>query len=64
MRPDPPDTPVGERRSAGQRRHDALHGLLRDVADSGSAPSRHGAAPHVLLMVDLLSLLGMVEQAR
>lgn len=63
MRPDPPDTPVEHQRSAAQRRHDAFAAMLRDLAGSGQAPTRHGAAPHVLLMVDLLALAGLVDQA-
>lgn len=61
--PDPTDTPASERRSAAQRRHDALDALLRHLADNGTAPTRHGAAPHALLMVDLLVLAGLVDPA-
>jgi hypothetical protein len=63
MTADDPDTPEHLRRSASQRRHDALHAMLVALADSGVGPTRHGAKPHVLITIDLLSLIGLAQLA-
>jgi hypothetical protein len=45
-------------RSAGQRRHDAFDALLRAAEQHPDLPTVHGAKPHVLLTIDLMTLLG------
>lgn len=61
--PDPEGTPEEAQRTPAQRRHDAFSQALGDLARWGRAPTKHGQVPHVLLMVDLLALLGLVDQA-
>lgn len=55
--PDPPDTPMSQRRSAGQRRAEALGELVRRALRHGLTPTVHDVKPHVLLTVDLDTLL-------
>jgi hypothetical protein len=61
-RPDPPDTPPQRRRSAAQRRADALADACRALLAAGIGPQQHGAKPHIIASVDLLQLLG-IDQA-
>lgn len=63
QQPDPPDTPWHQRRTAAQRRHDALHDLLTKVAAKPETPTVQGARPHVLVMVDVATLAGVDCQA-
>lgn len=51
--PDPPDTPPELRRTATQRRADALTELARRFLDSGDAGEHGGVRPHVTATVDL-----------
>lgn len=60
MRPEPGDLPAEERRSAGQRRADALVELARRGLDADVLPDKAGRRPHVSVIVDLATL---VEQA-
>ena len=57
--PDPSDTPVEQRRSAGQRRADAFSAMLRALLESDAAPTVDGYRAQILCVVDLLSLLGL-----
>src|SRR5690606_4334048 len=57
--PDPSDTPVEQRRSAGQRRADAFSAMLRALLESDAAPTVDGYPAQILCVVDLLSLLGL-----
>lgn len=58
-RPDPPGTPPEQRRSARQRRADALADALRVLLDTGQAPTVQGNRPHLVLTCDLGDLLGI-----
>jgi hypothetical protein len=65
--PDAPDTPDDCRRSAAQRRHDALdHALdllLSQRDDNGRLPTVHGYPAQVALVVDLATALGLDDLA-
>lgn len=61
--PDPADTPPDRKRSPAQRRHDALDTILRSAEEHPDLPSAHGARPHVLLTLDLATLLDGPDQA-
>ena len=54
--PDSADTPERQRRSAGQRRADAL-GRARLALDKGLLPTVQGVRPHLLLFADLADLV-------
>ncbi|MFN2555351.1 MAG: DUF222 domain-containing protein [Nitriliruptorales bacterium] len=56
--PDPAATSHEERRSPSQRRHDAFDDILRAAEEYDDLPSSQGARPHVLLTIDLMTLLG------
>jgi hypothetical protein len=56
--PDAPDTPVKRRRSAAQRRADAFEAILDRGLASRDLPTVHGSTPHVLVSMDLATLLG------
>src|SRR5699024_3553573 len=61
--PDPADTPQQQQRSPSQRRADALALLATTVLDAGLTPGVHGHKPHLLVMVDLQTLLGNPDLA-
>lgn len=62
-RPDPVNTPDGDRRTPAQRRVDALRRVAEAALASPDLPSVHGAAPRIVLTVDLMTLLGRDHQA-
>lgn len=51
--PDPADTPLHQRRSPAQRRHDALADALDRLLATDQLPTTHGAKPHLLVLLDL-----------
>lgn len=55
---DDPDVDPVHRRSHPQRRHDAFALMIRGAEELPDLPTRHGARPRVLLIIDLLTLLG------
>ncbi|MGI8575256.1 MAG: DUF222 domain-containing protein [Egibacteraceae bacterium] len=57
--PDPPDTPLAQRRTPAQRRHDAFDRMLR-AAEEHPDTTVHGAKPHLLITLDLLTLLTLL----
>lgn len=60
MTPDPPGTPAALRRTARQRRADALGRLARLVLDAGLVPTQEqGVAPHFTVLIDLARILGV-----
>ena len=61
--PDPPGTPAEQRRSAGQRRADALAAALSAASGAEGAPTVHGAKPHILGMLDLAKVMGRADLA-
>jgi hypothetical protein len=61
--PDPADTPAHLRRSPGQRRADALGVIARHYLDTGHGPTVHGVKPHLLVTVDLATILGRDDLA-
>ncbi|HUH08137.1 MAG TPA: DUF222 domain-containing protein, partial [Egibacteraceae bacterium] len=61
--PDDPDTPPERRRSPAQRRHDALHELLRRTLEAGGLPTKGGIPAHLFAMADLATLAGADEAA-
>ncbi len=56
--PDPPDTPLHQRRCHGQRRADALSRFIHSALASGGLPEVPASKPQVLLTVDLATLIG------
>ena len=62
-KPDPPDTPLQRRRSPAQRRLDAVRAALMTLLDAGLAPTVQGNKAHLLLMIDLLTLMGRDQAA-
>lgn len=61
--PDGSDTPEEQRRTAAQRRHDALHDVLTKVAAHPDTPKLQGAKPRVLAMIDVATIAGVDCQA-
>lgn len=61
--PDPPETPTDERRTPGQRRHDAFHAMLTRIGAHPDTPKLQGARPRVLAMVDMATLAGADTEA-
>lgn len=57
--PDGPDTPPRERRTHGQRRHDAFAALLHTLLAQPGLPSVQGARPTILINIDLAAALGL-----
>lgn len=57
--PDGADTPPRERRTHGQRRHDAFAALLHTLLAQPQLPSVQGARPTILINVDLAAALGL-----
>ena len=55
---DPADTPLRHRRSPAQKRVDALRAAVLAMLNAGLAPTVQGNKAHLLLMVDLLTLMG------
>lgn len=51
--PDPPDTPIEQRRTPAQIRADALEELCRLLAAHGDAPAVHGTKPQLLMVINL-----------
>jgi hypothetical protein len=45
-------------RTAAQRRMDGLTAACQAALDSGTAPARHGAAPHISVLADQATLAG------
>ena len=58
MQPDPDDTPPELRRTAGQRRADALVQLSKTALRSGLLPTVAGQRPHVTVRVTADTLAG------
>jgi hypothetical protein len=61
--PDPAETLPGRRRSAGQRRADALAVALRTLLDRADTPVVQGNRPHLTLTVDVETLIGLDDLA-
>jgi hypothetical protein len=57
--PDPPGTPIELRRSAAQRRHDALVEILTTALSAPGRTGVQGVRAHALIIVDLFDLLGL-----
>ena len=62
-KPDPPDTPLHRRRSPAQKRVAAVQAALMALLDAGLAPTVQGNKAHLLLMVDLHSVMGRDQAA-
>jgi hypothetical protein len=62
-RPDPPDTPLQLRRSPAQRRVAAIQAAIMALLDAGLAPTVQGNKAHLLLMIDLHTLMGRDQAA-
>ena len=62
-RPDPADTPEEQRRTPGQRFHDALQAALQTALDNHPGGTTGGVKTHIGLFVDLFTLLGADELA-
>jgi hypothetical protein len=61
---DPPDTPVEQRRTGGQRFHDALRDALTVALDRHPGSVVGGVKTHVVVFADLMTLLGRDDLAR
>ena len=61
-RPDPADTPTAQRRTAAQRRHDALQAALAAALTQAGA-TIDGVKTHLVLFADLRTMLGQDELA-
>ena len=61
--PDPPDTPPTSRRSPAQKRADAMRAGVFALLAAGAAPTVQGVKPHLLLMLDLLTVMGRDQAA-
>jgi hypothetical protein len=55
--PDPPETPLEERRTAAQRQHDAFADLIARMFGLSDLPTVQGARPCLVVDADLLDLL-------
>ena len=55
---DPAELPLTSRRSPAQKRVDAMHAALLALCNAGITPTVQGNKAHLLLMVDLLTLMG------
>ena len=62
--PDPADTPDDQRRSWEQRCHDALQAALQASLDAHRGATVGGVKTHVVVFVDLFTLLGVDALAR
>lgn len=62
-RPDPADTPVRQRRSAGQRFHDAVLAALTVALDHHPGATIDGVKTHIGVFVDLFTIMGADELA-
>ena len=60
---DPADTPLGRRRSPAQQRADAMRAAIKTLLDAGLAPTIQGNKAHLLLMLDLLTVMGRDQAA-
>ncbi|MGH3441799.1 MAG: DUF222 domain-containing protein [Nitriliruptorales bacterium] len=61
--PDETETPDNQQRTPAQVRHDAFDAILSAASEHPDVGSVHGAKPHVLLMIDLQTLLGRDDLA-
>jgi hypothetical protein len=57
--PDPAGTPPEERRTAAQRRHDALAAMTRAALDTPGRSGVQGVNAHCLIVANLFDLLGI-----
>ena len=62
-RPDPADTPTAQRRTAGQRFHDAVADALTVALDHHPGAAIGGVKTHIGMFVDLFTLLGADDLA-
>ena len=62
-KPDSPDTPLSRRRSPAQKRVAAVQAALLALLDAGMAPAVQGNKAHLLMMVDLLTVMGRDQAA-
>lgn len=62
--PDPADTPDDQRRTWAQRAHDAIQTALQVALDAHSGATVGGVKTHVVVYVDLFTLLGADALAR
>ena len=60
---DPADTPLRQRRSPAQKRADAMRGAVKAILDAGLAPTVQGTKGHLLMMLDLLTVMGRDQAA-
>ncbi|HVM19581.1 MAG TPA: hypothetical protein VM307_06450 [Egibacteraceae bacterium] len=61
--PDPPGTPLTSRTTPGQRRVAAMRAAVTALLASGAAPTVQGVKPHLLMMLDLLTVMGRDQAA-
>ena len=61
--PDPADTPLSRRRSPAHKRADAMRAAVLKLLNAGLAPSLNGNKAHMLLMLDLLTIMGRDQAA-
>ncbi|WP_165491956.1 HNH endonuclease signature motif containing protein [Egibacter rhizosphaerae] len=60
--PDPVETSAEQRRTPAQRRHDAFAALIAHALGVPDLPQVQRARPHVLVTIDLATLLGLDPQ--
>jgi hypothetical protein len=60
---DPADTPLQQRRSPAQQRVDAMRAAVMTLLEAGLAPSVGGNKAHLLLMLDLHTVMGRDQAA-
>ena len=61
--PDPAEMPATSRRAPQQIRVDAMRAAITALLNAGLSPTIQGAKAHLLVMIDLLTLLGREDAA-